>query len=390
MNSSLTNPRIAWLVPSAGYGAFWPPILHELSQQFQQFNFYTGQLWPRFDPQIPGTSVIQLVGKLQFIEQSPTDTGYTRGFIVVSPAIAGHLLRFRPEVVFASGFSLWTAIALLLKPLGRWRLVLVYEGSAPNVDFRDSRFRLFFRRLMVRFADTFISNTQSGKHYLIDVLGVPAANISAQPYIVPDSKTLIQTIDNTRSIQLELQHPVFLFVGQIIHRKGLHLLLSACVKLQADGYTDFTLLVVGDGADRQELEAFSIAEGLSDRLRWLGWVDYDNLGAYFQAADVFVFPTLEDTWGMVALEAMACGKPVICSKWAGTAELTIDGETGYLVDPHNIEALANRMSRFIDTPDLISTMGHTAQTSISQHTPEIAAKFLADVTTSVLKQTHSH
>jgi glycosyltransferase involved in cell wall biosynthesis len=387
MNSSVNPPRIAWLVPSAGYGAFWPPILHELSKQFKQFKFYTGQLWPRFDPQIQGTSVIQLVGKLKFIEHEQTATGYSRGFIVVSPAIIGHLLYFRPDVVFATGFSLWTAIAILLKPLGRWRLVLVYEGSAPNVDFRDSNFRLFFRRWMVKFADTFISNTQSGKHYLIDVLGVPESNIFARPYIVPDSKTLIQNLHNTKPIHLEIQHPVFLFVGQVIHRKGLHLLLSACVKLTERGYENFTLLVVGDGAQRQELEEFSLAQGLSDRIRWLGWVAYDCLGAYFQVADVFVFPTLEDTWGMVVLEAMACGKPAICSKWAGTSEMTIDGETGYLVDPHDIEELTNAMSRFIDNPELIPIMGKKSHETISEHTPEIAAKFLADVTIAVLSKT---
>jgi GT2 family glycosyltransferase len=384
IDSKIDTPRIAWLVPSAIYGAYWPPILHALSAQFEQLIFYTGQLWPKFDPATPGTSVIQVVGQTQFIEQTQIDTGYSRGFLIVSPAIIMHLLQFRPQVVFASGFSLWTLFAILLKPLGWWRLILVYEGSAPNVDFRDSRFRLFFRRWMVKFADAFVSNSQSGKDYLTEILGVMPTNIYARPYMVPDKLTADRQIDESSSGQLNLRHPVFLFVGQVIHRKGLHLLLAACVQLQARGDRNFTLLVVGDGAERQELEEFSLAQGLSDRIRWLGWVAYDCLGAYFQAADVFVFPTLEDTWGMVTLEAMACGKPVICSKWAGTAEMTIEGETGYSVDPHNIEELANAMSRFIDNPELITMMGKKSYETISAHTPEIAAKFLADVTISVL------
>ncbi|MFM7447366.1 MAG: glycosyltransferase, partial [Leptolyngbyaceae cyanobacterium] len=107
-------------------------------------------------------------------------------------------------------------------------------------------------------------------------------------------------------------------------------------------------------------------------------VDYESLGAYFEATDVFIFPTLEDIWGMVVLEAMAFRKPVICSKWAGAVEMIDQGKTGYIVDPHNVEELAGAMRLFIKNPELISTMGEKSCQVISQHTPEIAAKFLSE------------
>ncbi len=381
--NSINTARIAWLVPTAEYGAYWPPILHELAQQVNQVKFYTGRLWPRFDPDAPGTSVIQVVGKTTFVTHTPK-AGYGRGFIVASPAIIGHLFHFKPDVIFASGFSLWTLFALLLKPLGGWRVVLVYDGSSPNVDFQDSRFRLFCRRWMVKFSNALVSNSQGGKHYLINTLGAEEIKVEAVPYLVPDSQTLIERVNGSVPISIELRHPVFLFVGQVIHRKGLHLLLAACAKLQQQGYTHYSLLIAGDGSHREELEKFCQEQGLGDRVQWLGWVAYEGLGSYFQAADVFVFPTLEDIWGMVTLEAMACGKAIICSKWAGTAEMIVEGETGYLVDPHNVEELTQAMIHFIENPESIKIMGEKSHEFITQYTPTTAASFLSAVTTAVL------
>ena len=150
--------------------------------------------------------------------------------------------------------------------------------------------------------------------------------------------------------------------------------------LQKQGYRNYTLLVVGDGAQRQELEAFSQTHELADCVKWAGRVNYGNLGAYFNSADVFVLPTLEDTWGVVVLEAMALGKPVLCSKWAGAAEMVIEGENGYLFEPQQPEELAKVMRRFIEQPNLSKSMGDKSQQLMAQHTPEVAAQFLAKVT----------
>ncbi len=76
-------------------------------------------------------------------------------------------------------------------------------------------------------------------------------------------------------------------------------LLEACLILQEWGYCDYTLLMVGDEEQRQELEAFASSKNLDKHIKWVGQIPYKYLGAYFQAADIFVFPTYEDIWGMV-------------------------------------------------------------------------------------------
>lgn len=375
MNSS-DKLRISWLLPVAWF--YWHPVLSEFTQLFPQTTVFTG-LWPGFAEGFKDSFAVKEVGKMKFLEASQTSTGYGTGFTYLSPRIVGQLLKFKPQVIFADSFRIWTIFALLLKPWGKWRVIIAYEGSSPSVDYRGSAARLSLRRAMVKAADACITNSQAGKNYLTEVLKAEESRVFAMPYEVPDSKSLLGQFDNAEASDPELQRPVFLFVGHLVRRKGLHLLLEACAILQKQGYSDYTLLAVGDGPQREELEVFIRNHDLEERVKLLGRLDYDRLGAYFRKADVFVLPTLEDTWGMVVLEAMLFGKPVLCSKWAGTAEMMIDGENGYVFDPHQPEKLAELMHWFMNNLSRISVMGEQSKQIIANYTPKVVSKSLAEV-----------
>jgi glycosyltransferase involved in cell wall biosynthesis len=372
------NLRIAWLVPSVELGAYWQPVLQEFAKVFKNTIFYTGLVWPGFDPKVPGADVIKIVGEMKSLEMTKTG-GYSRRVMLVSPGIIGHLLEFKPHVIFAQAYSLWTLLALLLKPWGKWQLIIIYDGSSPNSDFRDSKLRSFFRRVMSRYADAFIANSHGAKDYLIDGVGAKPESVFTRTYLVPDAKTLQQSLEKIEIADISLKRPVFLYVGRITARKGLKALLEACSILQSQGYEDYTLLVIGTGEQREELESFIKDNQLEAHVKWIGWVEYGRLGAYFQQADIFVFPTFEDIWGMVALEAMVFGKPVLCSKWAGAAEMVLEGQNGYIFDPYNPEELALAMRRFLDCPELISSMGNQSQQLIAQTNPLSAAQSFVEV-----------
>lgn len=377
--------RIAWLVPEVELGAYWQPVLREFTKIFKNTVFYTGRVWSGFDPTLPGASAIQLVGETKFVETEKIETGYDRGFIVVSPSIIGYLLKFRPHVVFPQAFSLWTVIVAFLKPLLRWKVAIIYDGSSPNTDFRDSSFRTFVRRILVRFADAFVANSNAGKKYLMEVLNVPEDKIFTRTYLVPDAGALLKRLDQTQPPKLQLKRPIFLYVGRITARKGIKTLLEACALLKSQGYVDYSLLIVGKGDQREELETFIKECDFEEQVTWAGWVEYGNLGAYFQQADIFVFPTFEDVWGMVVPEAMVLGKPVLCSNGAASCELIMSGENGYIFDPSSAQELAEKMQIFIDNPDLIESMGERSRQIISQKTPETAAKAYVEVTSFLME-----
>lgn len=149
-------------------------------------------------------------------------------------------------------------------------------------------------------------------------------------------------------------------------------MLSACQILQQQGYEDYTLAIVGDGAQQAELATVVRESGLERQVTWLGKVPYHLLGAYFQFADVFIFPTYDDIWGMVLTEAMAFGKPAICSTGAAAVEMMEDGGNGFVYDPDRVDLLAEYLRRFLDTPALIGTMGDRSTQIIRERTPERA------------------
>ena len=388
-SKKITVESIALLLPTVELGTYWQPVLAELKQELEKVILYTGRPWPGFEQSNSQSTGVEVVGKTVRITDKEEKSDYSGGYMLLSPGIINRLLRFRPQVVITSGFSIWTLLTIFLKPLGRWRVVLAWEGSSPSVDFRSSKTRLLLRRIMAMRADNLITNSQAGKSYLTDCLGIRRDKIQVQPYMVPDAKTLLSKADcHTENLDLSSARLTFLYVGRIETRKGLHLLLEACKYLKEAGQ-EFTLTIVGRGPEQAELESYCKEQGLEGYLNWVGWVAYDSLGAYFRNADVFVFPSLEDTWGMVVLEAMAFGLPIICSTRAGASEMVTENENGYLFDPDSPQPLAKHMRNFIDDSGLVEKMGAASQHLIQPHTPKAAAHFFIEAAQSAFEKNTS-
>lgn len=375
------SPRIALLFQGAGH--YWQPILSEFVRLLPNTIVFTPS-WPGFLPGFENSFEVKQVGTIKVLSLDDDVKGYSPSFTYLSPRIIGHLLKYRPHVIFSTAFSVWSLIAVALKPLFRWRVVIVYDGSSPGVEYADSKIRLWQRRGMTKLVDAFITNSQAGKKYLTTALSATVDQVFARPYLLPDPRTYKANLELAQPITSQLQRPIFVFAGKLIPRKGLKELLIACTQLQRQGYENYTLLVVGDGDQRQELEAFVQANGLTERIKWVGKVEYEHVGSFFYQSDVFVFPTHEDVWGLVAVEAMMFGKPILCSQGAGAAELVADGQNGYIFDPYNAEKLARLMSYFIDNPDLINKMGTQSKQIMAQNTSAEVSTFLAEVVDKVL------
>lgn len=361
--------RIAWLLPAMGTGGLsFQHILSECTKIFPNTITFTGQ-WPGYAASFENTFVVEEVGATHYIEFVKAANGYSIGFSAASLQIVSRLLKFKPQIIFANAFTAWTAIALILKPLCHWKVIITYEGGSAIYESPSSTIRYQARRLMARLADAFVVNSRAGKSYLIDILQINPDRVFARPFLVPSVNALLQySEDEVHHLDRQIKKPIFLFVGQIIPRKGLKNLLAACSLLKQQGYESYTLMVVGDGEQRPELEAFVQQAGLEQQVMWIGAAPYHCLGAYFQFADVFVFPTYNDIWGMVLPEAMAFGKAVICSKGAGSVEMVEEESNGFIYDPDRVDILSQYMTRFLDTPDLICQMGDRSAQIMGENT----------------------
>jgi glycosyltransferase involved in cell wall biosynthesis len=138
----------------------------------------------------------------------------------------------------------------------------------------------------------------------------------------------------------------FLSVAMLSQKKGLNYLLGAASLLVQGGVTSFELIIGGDGSERRRLEKQVQSLRLSNRCHFLGMLSRSQVRDWIQQCDVFVLPSLHETFGMVLAEAMACGKPVIATRCGGP-EFIVTPEAGILVDTANSKALADMMVKVI-------------------------------------------
>jgi D-inositol-3-phosphate glycosyltransferase len=134
---------------------------------------------------------------------------------------------------------------------------------------------------------------------------------------------------------------VALFAGNLIERKGVDVLVAAFADLHARGLCD-RLAIAGDGPQRELLYAQAAALGVGEAVEFLGAVEAATLAQLMRSADVFVLPSRDEPLGVVLLEAMACGTPVVASRVGGIPEIVTDG-CGVLVEPGDASALAAGM-----------------------------------------------
>jgi D-inositol-3-phosphate glycosyltransferase len=163
-----------------------------------------------------------------------------------------------------------------------------------------------------------------------------------------------------------------LFVGRIEPLKGIDTLIEAIVLLRDQGEFErhpFCLAVIGgepeisqDGMSNEmlRLQELRAKYNLKNLVTFLGKRDQDTLPYYYSAAEAVVVPSQYESFGMVALEAMACGTPVVASQIGGLAFLVQDGVTGYTVPTSDPRALAERVVSLIKDPELRDRMGKQA------------------------------
>lgn len=386
-----SDTKVAWLIPSMERGFFWLKLLEKFSNLIPATKVFTGVAPMNHSPD-QVLFDFNIIGKTRYLRFRKNTSHYDSVFIIPPLSIILHIIKFVPDVVFTYGFSLWTLITLLLKPIMRWRVIVIYEGSSPTVDDKQSRIRLSFRRLMSKLSDAFLTNTESGQSYLVDKLNIRNELVFARPYIVPDVGVLRSKKANVDRLVRDSNRPIFLYVGLLIHRKGIKFLLNALSVLKGRGYENYTVIIAGDGQDREELQDLAEDLDLENNVVWLGWFDYKSLGYLYEAADVFILPTYEDTWGMVVIEAMVFATPVLCSRLAGTYELIQENDNGYTFDPviDKPAILAGLMERFIKNPTLISIMGDRAKATGSSLTPYSVASYLKSLVEFVLAENHKH
>lgn len=182
---------------------------------------------------------------------------------------------------------------------------------------------------------------------------------------------------------------VLLTVARLVWRKGQDTVIRALPRI-AERVPEAHYLVVGNGPDEDGLRALAADLGVTDRVTFAGRVSDEELPAYYHACDTFIMPTRPsedgsevEGFGIVYLEAGAAGKPVIGGRAGGVADAVLDGETGLLVDPLDVEAVAGAVLRLALDPAMARCMGQAGRARVRR---EYSAETFAARVTEVLER----
>jgi Glycosyltransferase len=162
-------------------------------------------------------------------------------------------------------------------------------------------------------------------------------------------------------------------VGQFIKRKGVLQLLEAVERVGRDHAVNLTM--VGHGPLEETLRSAIAARGLESCVTLRGFVDQPELPALYAEHDLFIFPSLEEVFGVVLLEAMAGGVPAIASCFAGaTPDFVEPGKNGWIMDPSSADGIARALEDALNERDSWPDLGAAARKRLEKSSPRRAAE----------------
>ncbi len=172
----------------------------------------------------------------------------------------------------------------------------------------------------------------------------------------------INKIYSTKEYHLDTNNKniILLSVSYLIERKGIDLNLVAFSKLK-NKYPNLKYLIVGDGIEKKKLQELSRELGIYDKVEFLGMLTHDEVIKQMSRADIFSLPSWNEAFGVVYIEAMACGKPVIGCRGEGIEDFVENGKTGMLVNPKDVDSLAEAMDYLLSNPDKAREIGARAR-----------------------------
>jgi phosphatidylinositol alpha-1,6-mannosyltransferase len=290
---------------------------------------------------------------------------------------AVHAGRVLPE-----GLVGWFVARLIGKPL------VIYAHGEELTTWRQSA-KMRTMAFTFRRADLVIANSEFTRGQLLR-LEVRADRIAVlHPGVdVERFRPGLPCADLRARIGMEAQQKLIVSVGRLSRRKGFDQVIRCLPELLKRG-VDARHVIIGVGDDREYLATLARETGVADRVLLVGAVTTEELPRWYNAADVVAMPNRDidgDTegFGMVFIEAAACGKPALAGMAGGTGAAVIDGVTGLRVDGASIDAIAEALVRLLDAPDLARALGENghrravadlSRQKVAERTRDLHARF---------------
>jgi rhamnosyl/mannosyltransferase len=335
-------------------GKFYPPYMGGIETHLEAL---CGQLRDGFDVQVivcnsaPGTSSEVCDG----IRVTRLSTPLRINNAPVSPGLARAIRRAKPDLVHLH-LPHPGGILGLLGSRYRGPLVLTHHSDVVRQRLLPAVFKPLLDTVMRRAGAILVTSP----NYLATspVLAPYRDRCHVVPYGIPLAR--FDTPDRARVAEITARFGprLLLAVGRLVYYKGFDVLVRAM------RFVDARLVIIGEGPLEQRLRAQAAAEGVEDKVTWLGEVQNAEVAPFFAAADVFVLPSVarSEAFGIVQLEAMASGTPVVnTSLDSGVPWVSQHEVTGLTVPPNDPQALGAALERLLNDRALRARLGAAAR-----------------------------
>jgi glycosyltransferase involved in cell wall biosynthesis len=278
----------------------------------------------------------------------------------------------RPSIVVLAWAMDLLALRLLLYCRRHGIACVVVSGETDRSAAANSlpALRNIFRRPFFTLAHGFVSYGTQSSRYLVGA-GVPASRVTTGINVV-DTSFFARRVDElrragdaaaSRARYRDADGEEFachlLFVGYLLAEKGGAELVNALSRL---GRSDVALHVVGAGEQLEAMRSIAEMHGIGSSVFFHGYRQTSELPDYYAMADILIFPSLEEVYGLVMVEGAAAALPIIASRNAGgTVDVVVEGINGLVVDPVDTAALAGAIGRLAADPDLRRWMGEESR-----------------------------
>lgn len=278
----------------------------------------------------------------------------------------------------------WLSGRIGMKLSRRWRIphIATFHTHArtklkASPAAREVDRRACVEEVVMDSVDAIVASTVVERDEITELYGAAHSKIKVVPPGVdldlfkPSDKT-----QSRRALNIAADARVVLFVGRMERLKGIDILLRAVNLLRARASA--RLVIVGGGqeddAELLRLKALAAQLRIQDMVTFTGAVEQERLPAYYNAADVMAMPSYYESFGLAALEAMACATPVVVSKVGGLQTFIEHGSAGYLIPKQCPEPFARAIDTLLADPALADAMGNAARRKASKMSWDRTAK----------------
>lgn len=271
------------------------------------------------------------------------------------------LLRLRARNPRGRTGRIWHArrnnemiIGLLLKLFG-WRLWLVFTSAA-------QRRHSWITRVLIDRMDGVIATSEASAAYLRRPATIILHGVDTDLYRPPPDRATAFAASG-----LPGKFGIGCF-GRVRRQKGTDVFVEAMCRL-LPRYPDFTAVIIGPVTADQQLFAHALKErvktaGLAGRVRFLGELPIDQVPSWYQRITVYAFTSRNEGFGLTLLEAMAAGAALAAARAGAAEKVVLDGDTGILVPPGDVEALVNALEPLMRNPEQAAEMGRRARARV--------------------------